>query len=115
MRLTKIKGCLAIAGLIITLATVGCVEREVVRTGPAPAAVIVQQPPPAEVVETVPPPPGPPEVWVWQRGHWRWDGRSYQWNQGHWVQRPPHVNAWVAPHWQQHPNGGWIFIEGRWQ
>ena len=115
VRFTNMRLSFLALGLVVALATTGCVEREVVRTGPPPAAVIVQRPPPAEIVETVSPPPGPREAWVWQRGHWRWDGYDYRWAPGHWVERPAHVTEWVAPHWQQHPNGGWIFIEGTWR
>src|ERR1700677_4519957 len=110
VRSTKMKLGLAVVSIVLGLATAGCVEREVVRTGPPPqqGVVVVQQPPPAEMVETAPPPPGPREIWVWQRGHWRWDGYGYHWNPGRWAQRPPRVNAWVAPHWEQRPNG-WFF------
>jgi hypothetical protein len=41
--------------------------------------VVVARPPPPVRVEQVPPPPsgGPPEMFVWQPGHWRWDGHDY--------------------------------------
>jgi len=79
-----------------------------------PAVSYVPAPPPAEIVEMQPPPPDGRPYWHWQRGHWRWDGRQYVWHPGHWIERPPHMAEWIAPHWEQHPNG-WFMVEGRWR
>jgi len=82
------------------------------------AAVVVAQPPPpppraAEYVP--PPPPGPPGVvYVWQPGHWRWNGHEYVWHHGLWEPRPPKAVEWIAPHWESRP-GGWVFIEGHYR
>jgi len=87
----------------------------VVEQRPSPAhAVYVQTPPPNEIIETQIPPPDNSGFWVWQRGHWRWNGFRYFWSAGHWVRRPANYNAWIAPHWEARGNG-WIFFEGRWQ
>ena len=102
------------AGLICL--TAGCVEREVVRQPPPPQqqVVYVQKPPPPPIVEVQTAPPGPLSLWMWQGGHWRWDGAQYRWFPGHWGQRPREAAVWVAPHWEQHPNG-WFMVEGTWR
>jgi hypothetical protein len=81
---------------------------------PPPGVIYVPAPPPAEIVEVQPPPPDRRPIWHWQRGHWRWDGRQYAWHPGHWVERPPRMVEWVAPHWEHHPNG-WFLVEGHWR
>ncbi len=102
--------------MFVVLATTGCVVEQPRPPGPPPQAIVrVQAPPPAEIVEVQPPPPSPAEVWVWQRGHWRWNGNQYVWAHGHWAQRPGYAQAWVAPHWEPHPQGGYVFIEGTWR
>jgi hypothetical protein len=58
--------------------------------------------------------PGPSRDWVWQAGHWRWDGHDYDWVPGHWERRP-HVRAvWVPGHWARH-HGDWFWVEGHWR
>ena len=96
------------------LLLVGCTGA--VRVAPAPVGgvVVVRTAPPPPQVEAIPAAPGPHEVWFWQRGHWRWNGASYYWVPGHWVQRPSPGVVWVEPSWQNR-NGGWVFIEGHWR
>jgi len=86
------------------LALSGCVERE----------VVVAHPPPAARVEAVPAPPGPPEIWVWQAGHWRWNGRDYVWQPGRYVERPHRAAEWVPAHYQERA-GGWVYVPGHWR
>lgn len=93
------------------LATTGCVEREVVVHR---SVVEVDRPPPPPPREELPPPPGPPEVFVWQPGHWRWDGHEYYWQHGHWERRPERVSQWIPPHWDER-GGRWVFVEGYWR
>ncbi|HTP82092.1 MAG TPA: hypothetical protein VMQ11_04060 [Alphaproteobacteria bacterium] len=93
-------------GLVVPLAA--CVERVETRE------VVVPRAPPAPVTEAVPAPPGPAERWVWQPGHWRWNGREYVWAAGHYVERPRRDAEWVPPHWQER-GGGWVYVEGRWR
>jgi hypothetical protein len=94
------------ATLGLGVAVSGCVERVVER--PVTAA-----PPPARV-EVVPAPPGPQEVWVWQPGHWRWNGREYVWTPGRYVEKPVRTAQWVPPEWVPRGNG-WVFVEGHWR
>lgn len=99
--------CVAMALLSVS----ACVEREVVVRH---EVMQVSRPPPPPPSETVPPPPGPPEIFVWQAGHWRWNGRDYYWQPGHWQRRPEHVSQWVPPHWDER-GGLYFFVEGHWQ
>ncbi len=71
--------------------------------------------PPPVRIETPPPPPGPPAEFVWQPGHWRWDGHQHVWHAGVWAHPPAGYHAWVAPHWDRHPDGHWSFVEGYWR
>jgi len=74
-----------------------------------PAVVTVAPPPPR--YEVIPAPPGP--VYVWQPGHWRWNGNGYYWVPGHYVSRPYAGAGWVPDHWAA-SGGGWVFVAGRW-
>lgn len=99
-----------VLGLSCLMFTSACVVEE------RPAAVrevVVQTPPPAEIVETIPVRPEG-ELWVWQKGHWRWGNGGYYWQRGRWVEHPPRFAAWVAPHWEVRGTG-YVFIEGRWK
>jgi hypothetical protein len=65
--------------------------------------------PPAPRVEVVPPPRA---GYVWDPGHWRWDGGRYIWVGGHW-QRVRAGYRWVPGHWiQRGPN--WRWVPGHW-
>jgi len=75
----------------------------------AQQVVIVQQAPPPMRMEVMPSPrPG----YVWDQGHWRWEGRGYVWMPGHW--QPVRYGAhWRPGHWQARgPN--WYWVEGHW-
>lgn len=98
--------------LIIALSLIAplaaCVERVESRE------VVVSRPPPAPVTEVVPAAPGPAELWAWQPGHWRWDGREYAWQPGRYVERPHRAAQWVPPHWETRgPN--WVYAAGHWR
>ena len=76
----------------------------------------------AEVIVTVRPPRAivehrghaPSRGYVWMPGYYRWDGRAYMWDRGHWVLPPrPHAR-WVEPRWERRRHE-WIFREGRWR
>ncbi len=70
-------------------------------------------PPPPERVEVIPPLPGP--GFVWDRGHWRWEGGAHVWVPGHYI-RLPHPGAVRIPgHWVQLPNGRYRFVPPHWE
>jgi YXWGXW repeat-containing protein len=75
------------------------------------AGIYVRLGPPAVIAET--PGPRPAPGYIWDPGHWRWNGHKYVWVPGH-FQRPPHGRGrWVPGHWVQDPRG-WYWVEGRW-
>jgi hypothetical protein len=99
-----------LSGLLVS----GCY----VESGPPPATaepVYVQAPPPAPAPpapEAVPPAPSPEHAWV--PGYHRWNGRAYEWQNGHYERRP-HSNArYVAGHWERRDRGH-TWVEGHWQ
>lgn len=57
--------------------------------------------------EPVPPPP--PGAYIWQPGHWVWDGRAYVWAQGRYVPRR-HYREYVQGRWELR-GGRWVWIE----
>jgi hypothetical protein len=82
--------------------------------GSAAAQPPMPYPPvPEPQVETVPPPPG--GNYVWEPGHWHWNGASYAWAPGHYVVRRPHYARYVPGHWQWSPRrGAWIWRPAHW-
>ncbi len=104
----RLKILAAALSLGVLIPLTACVERVETRE------VVVPRQPPAPVAEEVPAAPGAPEMWVWQPGHWRWNGREYVWTAGHYVERPRREAQWVPAHWQER-GGGWVFVEGHWR
>jgi hypothetical protein len=76
------------------------------------ADVVVRVAPPRPVVETRIAAPG--AGYVWTPGYHRWDGNSYVWVGGSWVQ-PPRPHAVWVPHRWAHRNGGYVMVEGHWR
>ena len=67
--------------------------------------------PPAPVVERVVVSPSP--GYVWQPGYYLWNGTSYVWTAGTWV-NPPYTSArWVEGHWVQ-SRRGYYWRAGHW-
>lgn len=67
-----------------------------------------QPPPPA-----APPPPRyevvPPHHrhgWVWEPGHWHWNGVRYAWIEGHYVE--------ARPGWGRYEPGRWVWRFNHW-
>ncbi|MDR3525474.1 MAG: hypothetical protein P4L66_15395 [Acetobacteraceae bacterium] len=69
------------------------------------------QPVPELRREPMPPPrPG----FLWEPGHWRWDGRAYFWVRGHWIEARPHYHRYIPGHWDRRgPN--WFWVEPHWE
>ncbi|MFB9968708.1 hypothetical protein ACFFMP_00930 [Pseudoroseomonas cervicalis] len=55
-----------------------------------------------------------PERYVWQPGHWQWEGRAYEWVAGRWILRPVHGAEWVHGRWVW-GNAGWTWLPGHWR
>jgi hypothetical protein len=72
---------------------------------PAPPAA----PPPQ--AEAVPPAPNAQSYWV--AGHYRWNGRAYDWQHGHYEARPTPTAQYVQGHWEQRGNRHY-WVDGHW-
>jgi hypothetical protein len=64
----------------------------------APSAFAQGYPPlPPPRVEVLPPPPG--ARYIWQPGHWVWNGRAYAWIGGRYIIRRAAYREYVPGHW----------------
>ncbi|HLG86541.1 MAG TPA: hypothetical protein VKZ79_05025 [Alphaproteobacteria bacterium] len=79
-----------------------------------PPVVVAPGAPPPLRPEVVPPPPGPPEAMVWAPGHWEWNGRTYFWVGGHYVERPEVGLVWEPGRWIDR-HGHWEWVGGHWR
>jgi hypothetical protein len=73
--------------------------------------VVAPTAPPAPQAEISPPAPAP--SYVWEPGHWAWNGLQYIWQPGKYVERPTVSATFVAGHWEHHRDG-WVWIDGHW-
>jgi hypothetical protein len=95
---------------------VACTAQVSVREPREPIAgevVVARPPPPLRTEPPPPPPPGDPAIFVWQPGHWRWDGHEYQWHPGHYEKRPAGAASWVPAEWVER-SGQWVYRPGHW-
>ena len=65
--------------------------------------------PPAAIYEPI---PAPRSGYIWQAGHWNWDGNRHVWNAGSWQASRPGYN-YHAPRWVEN-NGRWSYQASRW-
>lgn len=69
--------------------------------------------PPAPRFERRPPPRG--GRFVWQPGHWHWDGRGYVWISGRYLIRQPGWGRYVPGRWAWRPRmGRWVWVPAHW-
>ncbi len=81
-------------------------------------SAVAQPPPPAGPppiqYEAVPPPPG--ERYVWEPGHWHWNGVQYVWFRGHYVIRQAGWGHYVPGHWVWRPDlGRHVWVPAHWE
>ncbi len=73
---------------------------------PAPYAPI-----PAPRYEVV---PGPRHGYLWEPGHWHWDGVQYVWIGGRYIVARAEYRRYVPGHWR--PRGpGWEWVPSHWE
>ena len=79
---------------------------------PAPStAGLAPNPPPPPQAET--PLPAPSPTFVWEPGHWYWNGVQYQWQSGQYIAKPTTTATYTPGHWEQRPEG-WLWVGGQW-
>ena len=75
-----------------------------------------------------PPPPGPPPLryeavppprpgaYVWEPGHWHWNGVQYVWVEGRYIPRHSHhpYGQYVPGHWVRR-GGAWVWAPAGWR
>jgi WXXGXW repeat (2 copies) len=110
-------GALVAAVAMFTIGTPALADAPLSFDSAGPATQIAQAqtpayPPPAPQPEL--PPPAPAPTYVWQPGHWSWNGLQYFWEPGKYVERPAATATYVAGHWE-HNGTGWIWVDGRWE
>lgn len=110
--LTRACVAVAIGGSSLLM---GCTRTVVVHDHDAPPVVRTRE---TVVIEAPPPPrveraPAPRSGYVWVEGHYRHDGRRYEWVPGRW-ERVPRVDARYVPGRWNRNDRGYIWIEGRW-
>jgi WXXGXW repeat (2 copies) len=78
--------------------------------------IIAPSAPPPPPAETIPPPPdADAQMMTWHAGRWMWTGSNWNWEPGHYVQRPAPAAVWEPGHWMQESNGGYVWVDGHWQ
>lgn len=51
---------------------------------------------------------------VWRKGYWDFDGTTFFWVSGYFIDRPSPTAVWTPDRWEQR-TFGWAFIPGYWQ
>jgi WXXGXW repeat (2 copies) len=74
-------------------------------------AGLAPNPPPPPEAET--PPPAPSPTFVWEHGHWYWNGVQYLWQPGRYIAKPTTTATYTPGHWEQRPEG-WLWVGGQW-
>lgn len=69
--------------------------------------------PPQTAYEPEPASPDPMHI-IWRRGYWDFDGTTFFWVPGTFMDRPSPTAAWVPDRWEQRMFG-WAFVPGYWQ
>src|SRR5947209_830530 len=70
-------------------------------------------PVPVPRAEAVPNPPSSPVPLIWRPGHYEWDGTSYAWVPGAWVDRAGHGTLWQDGYWRRE-GARYIWIPPHW-
>ena len=78
-------------------------------SGDEPMAV--PYPPPPARVEMVP--PQPHEGALWQDGHWQWNGDTYTWSDGRWLDSPAGA-TYAPPMTTRRADGQLLYYPGSW-
>ena len=53
-------------------------------------------------------------AYVWEPGHWRWDGHAYAWEPGRTIARRARYARFVPGEWVPH-RAGWVWMPAHWR
>jgi len=81
-------------------------------TPPAQAQPASYPPMPQPRLEAMPPPPG--RSYLWEPGHWRWNGAAYAWEPGRYIVRRARYARFVPGHWLPH-GAAWVWMPAHWR
>ncbi|HAX92147.1 MAG TPA: hypothetical protein DCY07_08095 [Rhodospirillaceae bacterium] len=70
-------------------------------------------PPPPKQIEAKPV-ATEPMLQIWRPGYWYYDGTSFNWVEGQFMNKPEPTAAWTAERWERRAYG-WAFVPGHWQ
>jgi hypothetical protein len=96
--------------LLLAIAATGSLGALLPTAAIAQREIIVQVAPPPPRNETM---PQARRGYVWQPGHWQWNGRRHVWAQGTWL-RERRGYAYSEPRWVER-NGQWVFERPNWR
>ena len=100
MRIRSAVAAVALSVGIVAVAGVAQARTVEVEIGVAP-------PPPREEIV-----PAPHPGYIYERGHYTWDGRAYVWSEGRFIEeRPGHI---YAPPVVEHRGEHYYFRSGHW-
>jgi hypothetical protein len=88
--------------------------------GPGLAGAALAQPPmpygPIPPPRYEPPPPPPGDRYIWEPGHWHWNGVQYVWFRGRYVIREMRYHNWVDGRWVWSPQANhWVWRPAHWE
>ncbi len=61
-----------------------------------------------------PPPPGPSHRFLWEPGHWQWNGVQYVWVPGRYIERRARHRHFVPGRWVMR-HGAWVWEPPYWR
>ena len=96
-----------IGGVVLALGLAG--SATIAAAASTSGEIEIQIAPPADRVEVI---PAPREGYIYERGHYDWDGGRYVWHEGHFIQkREGHV---YRPYALEHRGDRWYYRRGHW-
>lgn len=68
---------------------------------------------PTPLAEQVPAPPRSPIPLIWRPGHYDWNGTTFVWTAGEWVDRAGHGTLWQDGYWRR-DGASYTWVPAHW-